>query len=186
MDPEELLHEQENKTDKVRGLVAVTFFFRFVIYLILMMVIRFVIVDLYNIYTSYSYGTYCAGGECEEVNFLRMVAYQMWSNSSIYHKVNAMELIQIVDVLSFITVICLIGFTKLNRAYLYRKNIRLDENIIDESDYSIFITNVPIFNTEDNYRYTPVEEIEKLFEEKIKNWLEMVKKKHIPSGFVDG
>ena len=93
-----------------------------------------------------------------------MIAYQMWSNSSIYHKVNAPELIQVVDVLSFATILALLIFTKLARAYLYTKNVRLDENIIDESDYSIFITNVPIFNSQDNLRYVPAQEIENLFE----------------------
>lgn len=55
---------KKEKNDKVRGLVAVTFYFRFIIYFILMLVIRFLIVDLYNIYSSLKYGKYCVGGVC--------------------------------------------------------------------------------------------------------------------------
>ena len=111
--------------------MAVIFFFKFIIYLILMLILRFLIVDLYNIYSSLKYGTFCAISECPKQNIFMYMFDQFWADTSIYHKANAPELIEIVDILSFITVIALIIYSTAYRGVLYRKNIKLDEKIID-------------------------------------------------------
>ena len=70
--------------------------------------------------------------------------------------------------------LALIVYSTAYRGVFYKKNIELDEKIIDETDYSVYITNVPVINLniEDRKKeYRPKIEIKNFFQKKIHTWV---------------
>lgn len=109
------------------------------------------------------------------------MSYQFWANTSLYHKVNSPSSILIVNLLSFVAVFALIAFSKFYRGWIYKKNIDLDEEIIDLTDYSVYVTNIPVVSLKKrDQKYYPTDELKELFEFKIQKWVEKTMEEAYP------
>lgn len=59
------------------------------------------------------------------------------------------------DIMSFVSVFVMILAVFIYRAYIHYKNNILDEGIQSESDFTIFVLDLPVYNIEDTNNYDP-------------------------------
>ena len=137
---------------------SVAFFFTFIKYLIIMFVIRFAIVDSYNLFSNLINGKYCT--ENCTGNF--------WSYASLIYKSNREDLIVVTEILSFVSIVFMIIYFLVYRRFQYTMYDSIDKTNQTQDDYSIFVEYIPILNfpeksitSECHFKYD--EDLEMLF-----------------------
>lgn len=151
-------------------------FFCFVKLLITQLVMRFVIMDAYNLYTNYL-GTYCS--EPAQVNS-KHVCKTLWVDLSATPNKNTFHdqhYFITLDYLNFVLTIVSIIFCLYGRAKLYVLYNQLETWDVTQDDYSVLIEDIPIipFIRRDarvkdvNKQYQTF--IKKIIESKIRTWL---------------
>ena len=134
--------EEENTTvyeltsKKFRLSSSVGLFFTFIKYLVIMLLLRFVTVDCFNLLSNLLGGDYCEK-ECSQ---------QFWTFASILYKTNREDLILSTDVLSLVTILFLIAYFLAYRKFQYKMYEVIDIKNQTQDDFTIFVENIPVLN----------------------------------------
>lgn len=104
--------------------------------MIILMAIRFLVVDIFNLMTNLVSGNFCYS-KCSS---------EFWSLASLIHKYDRKDLVNVTDILSFVTIIVLFVYFMMVRKLLYTLYCNIDQNNQTEDDFTIIVENIPILD----------------------------------------
>lgn len=125
--------------DNFRLISCVAFFFTFIKFLVLLLIARILILDIFNIVTNLFNGDFCED-KCSK---------QLWSLASIIHKNNRADLVHITNILVLVVCVVKVILFICYRSFQYSMYDKIDYQNQTQDDFSIFVENIPILDFPD-------------------------------------